>query len=113
MAAVGGSERDPARSGAPATRLGWQTRWAAPPRSSYTSETKPFFLTSEFLVFVLFLMGLGIGASTSPQVDARLFWILTTAATAFYMLSRGIAKSGSRSRAYDPREDIDLGQRNA
>jgi hypothetical protein len=83
---------------------------AAPPRTSYTSETKPFFLTSEFLVFVLFEMGLGIGASTSPQVDARLFWILTTAATAFYMLSRGIAKAGTRSRAHDPREDIDLGR---
>jgi hypothetical protein len=88
----------------------WRGRWAAPPRTSYTSETKPFFLTSEFLVFVLFEMGLGIGASTSPQVDARLFWILTTAATAFYMLSRGIAKAGTRSRAHDPREDIDLGR---
>jgi hypothetical protein len=26
------------------------------------------------------------------------------------MLSRGIAKSGSRSRAYDPRDDIDIGR---
>ena len=102
-----------ARGGLPGTPAGgdWRTRWAAPPRTAYTSETKPFFLTSEFLVFVLFIMGLGIGASTSAQVDARLFWILTTIATAFYMLSRGIAKSGSRSRAYDPREDVDLGRR--
>jgi hypothetical protein len=89
----------------------WRTRWAAPPRTGYTSETKPFFLTSEFLSFVLLVMGLGIGAATSDQVDARLFWILTTAATGLYMLSRGIAKSGTRSRAYDPREDIDLGRR--
>ena len=89
----------------------YRTRWAAPPRTDYTSETKPFFLTSEFLVFVLFVMGLGIGASTSEDVDARLFWILTTAAVAFYMLSRGVAKSGTRSRAWDPREDVDLGQR--
>jgi hypothetical protein len=88
----------------------WRTRWAAPPRTSYTSETKPFFLTSEFLVFVLFLMGLGIGASTSDDVDARLFWILTTVATSFYMVSRGIAKAASRSRAYDPREDLDIGR---
>jgi hypothetical protein len=55
-------------------------------------------------------MGLGIGAATSDQVDARLFWILTTVATGLYMLSRGIAKAGSRSRAYDPREDIDIGR---
>jgi hypothetical protein len=102
MATVRGSS-PPARD--------WRTRWAAPARTGYTSETKPFFLTSEFLVFVLFVMGLGIGASTSDDVDPRLFWILTTIATSFYMLSRGIAKSGSRSRAYDPREDVDLGRR--
>jgi hypothetical protein len=101
------------REGASRSRAGvtdWRTRWAAPPRVAYTSETKPFFLTSEFLAFVLLVMGLGIGASTSDDVDARLFWILTTAATGLYMLSRGIAKSGSRSRAYDPREDLDLGR---
>lgn len=90
----------------------WRTRWAAPPQLSYTSETKPFFLTSEFLVFVLFLMGLGIGTATSDDVDPRLFWILATVATSFYMLSRGIAKAGSRSRAHDPREDLDLGRGN-
>jgi hypothetical protein len=88
----------------------WRTRWAAPARTGYTSETKPFFLTSEFLVFVLYLMGLGITASTDASIDARLFWILATVATSFYMLSRGIAKAGTRSRARDPREDIDLGR---
>jgi hypothetical protein len=87
-----------------------RTRWAAPPRTQYTSETKPFFLTSEFLVFVLLVMGLGIGTSVSDDVDPRLFWILTTAASGLYMLSRGIAKSGTRSRAHDPREDIELGR---
>ena len=105
MATVRGPSSEPAAGGA------WRTRWAAPARPTYTSETKPFFLTSEFLAFVLFVMGLGIGASTSADVDARLFWILTTVATSLYMLSRGIAKSGSRSRAYDPREDVDLGRR--
>jgi hypothetical protein len=88
----------------------WRTRYAAPPRLSYTSETKPFFLTSEFLVFVLYEMGLGIAATTSPSIDARLFWILTTIAASLYMLSRGVAKAGTRSRAHDPREDLDLGR---
>ena len=88
----------------------WRTRWAAAPRTAYTSETKPFFLTSEFVVFVLYLMGLGIAAGSSPQIDAQLFWILATVATSFYMLSRGIAKAGTRSRARDPREDVDLGR---
>jgi hypothetical protein len=91
-------------------RTDWRGRWAAPPRTQYTSETKPFFLTSEFIIYVLYLMGLGIAALTSDTIDARLFWILATVATSFYMLSRGIAKSGTRSRAYDPREDMDVGR---
>jgi hypothetical protein len=92
-------------------RADWRSRWAAPPRSSYTSETKPFFLTSEFVVFVLYLMGLGIAALTSDEIDARWFWALATVATFGYMVSRGVAKAGSRSRAHDPREDIDIGRR--
>ncbi len=81
-----------------------------PRREDYTSETKPFFLTSEFVAFALYLMGLGIAAASSDEIDARLFWILATIATVGYMLSRGIAKSGTRSRAHDPREDLDLGR---
>jgi hypothetical protein len=85
------------------------TAWL-PARQDYTSETKPFYLTSEFLIFALYLMGLAIAASTSPSIDARLFWILATVAVVGYMLSRGIAKSATRSQAHDPREDIDLGR---
>jgi hypothetical protein len=92
----------------PSARSDWRTRWAAPPRTDYSSETKPFFLTSEFLVYVLFVMGLGISSLTDTSVDGRLFWILTTIATSAYMLSRGIAKAASRSRAHDPRDDIEL-----
>jgi hypothetical protein len=91
-------------------RGAWRSRWATPARHVHDSETKPFYLTSEFLVFVIFLMGLGITASSSASVDARFFWTAATVATSFYMLSRGIAKSGSRSRAWDPREDVDYGK---
>jgi hypothetical protein len=86
-----------------------RTAWF-PARGDYTSETKPFFLTSEFLVFVLYLMGLGIAAGSDDSIDARMFWILATIAVVGYMLSRGIAKAATRSRAHDPREDIDLGR---
>ena len=65
----GGKHGETERSGSPDRR----TRWAAPPRTAYTSETKPFFLTSEFLAFVLLLMGLGIGTAVSSDVDPRLF----------------------------------------
>lgn len=80
-----------------------------PVHGNHTSETKPFYLTSEFLVFALYLMGLGIAAGTDSTIDARFFWIWATVAVVGYMLSRGIAKSATRSRAHDPREDIDLG----
>jgi hypothetical protein len=91
-------------------RTAWRSRWGAPPRAIHDSETRPFFVTSEFLAFALFLMGLGITASTSPSIDARFFWTAATVITAAYMLSRGIAKSGSRSRSHDPREDLDFGK---
>jgi hypothetical protein len=84
----------------------WRSRWSAPPRHVHDSETRPFYVTSEFLVFLLLLMGLGIAAGSDPSIDSRFFWIAATFASAFYMLSRGIAKSGSRSRSWDPREDL-------
>src|SRR5438552_8829682 len=99
MAATGGSYEDSTSAGAPGPRRQMRSQRTAmfPRRADYTSETKPYFLTSEFLVFVLYLMGLGITASTDSTVDARLFWILATVATAAYMLSRGIAKAATRS----------------
>jgi hypothetical protein len=111
MAATEGSYDDSTSARAPTARArmrGQRIIWF-PRRAEYTSETKPFYLTSEFLVFVLYLMGLGISASTDSTIDARLFWILATIAASAYMLSRGIAKAATRSRARDPREDIDLG----
>jgi hypothetical protein len=103
MATAGGREEQRAEIGIAPVR--GRTYWF-PERGSYTSETKPFYLTSEFLVFAIYLMGLGIAAATSPSIDARLFWILATVAVVGYMLSRGIAKAATRSRAHDPREDI-------
>ncbi len=87
-----------------------RARWMAKPRAIHDSETRPFFVTSEFLAYSLFLIGLGITASTSPSIDARFFWTWTGLATIAYMISRGLAKSGSRSRSHDPREDMDFGK---
>jgi hypothetical protein len=110
MTTGGSYEERPRRSVTPTARVtGERVVWF-PRRADYSSETKPFYLTSEFLVFLLYEMGLGIAASTSPTIDARLFWILTTAASIGYMLARGIAKAATRSRAHDPREDIDAGR---
>ena len=54
-----------------------------PVHGDHSSETKPFYLTSEFLVFALYMMGLGIAAGTDSTIDARFFWIFATVAVAF------------------------------
>ena len=87
--------------------MDWRSRWGTPNRHVHDTETRPFFMTSEFLVYLLLLMGLAITAFTSDSVDARFFWEWASLATIGYMLARGFAKSGSRSRAWDPREDLD------
>jgi hypothetical protein len=75
-------------------------------RQAFPIETKPFFLTSEFWGSVAAIVGLAIAAGSSEQVDARLFWILATAITIGYVVSRGVAKSGTKSRSWDPREEL-------
>src|SRR5918996_230261 len=83
------------------------SRWTAlPQRHAHDSETRPFFVTSEFLVFVLLLMGLAITAGSSPSVDARFFWEWATLASIAYMLSRGLAKSGAAAAATATRSQI-------
>jgi hypothetical protein len=77
-------------------------------RQSYPIETKPFFLTSEFVLSLLAWFGLLITTLVNDTIDARRFWELTVALLIGYMLSRGIAKSGTKSRSWDPREDPGL-----
>ena len=77
-------------------------------RRSYPIETKPFFLTSEFVASVLVIAGIAITAASSDAFGAWRAWVLISAITGAYLLSRGIAKSGTRSHADDPREHLDL-----
>jgi hypothetical protein len=69
-------------------------------------ETRPFFLTSEFIGTVLAIVALGITAGVMDIVDARLTWILTAAMVFGYVVSRGLAKSGSDSHSFDPRDEL-------
>lgn len=57
------------------------------------AETKPFFLTSEFVLLVLALIGVLVTALTTDTVGARLGWAIAVALVAVYALSRGFAKS--------------------
>ena len=78
------------------------------PRRVYPIETKPFFLTSEFVGAALAIAGIAITAASSDAFGAWRAWILISAITVGYMVSRGIAKSGTRSLADDPREHLNL-----
>lgn len=68
-------------------------------------ETKPFFMTSEFAFFALMTLALLITAAVDDSIDARTFWFLQVPLTIGYLLSRGIAKAGSRTPSYDPRDE--------
>jgi hypothetical protein len=89
---------------------GYQRPFGGLRQQHWPTETKPFLLTSEFALVVLTVIGLAITASTSATVDARYFWAATVALVVGYVLSRGIAKSGSKSHANDPRDQIDYGR---
>ncbi len=80
------------------------------PRRPMSVETKPFYLTSEFMLSVLISIAIAISAATMRAFGGWRAWILITAILVSYNLSRGIAKSGSRSRAFDPREELQLGR---
>ena len=73
-------------------------------------ETKPFYLTSEFVGSVLATAGIAITAVSSDAFGAWRAWILITAITVGYVISRGIAKAATRSHADDPRENLDFGR---
>jgi hypothetical protein len=60
------------------------------------AETKPFFLTSEFLTLVTTILAVGIAMAVSDLLDAGRGWILITILSTGYMVSRGIAKAGTR-----------------
>lgn len=66
-------------------------------------ETKPFWMTSEFLSAVAMIAALAIGAAASDELDAPRMWTLITAVAIGYIVSRGIAKAASRDPARDPR----------
>ena len=92
----------------PPQGYGGPTSWGMRPRREYPIETKPFFLTSEFVGSVLAIAGIAITAAASDAFGAWRAWLLITAIVVGYMLSRGIAKSGTRSHSSDPRENVDL-----
>jgi hypothetical protein len=70
-------------------------------RDRHPSETKPFFMTSEFLTFVATVVGILIAVKVAKNFIAPGAWQLITFAAIGYMISRGLAKSGSRDKWRD------------
>jgi hypothetical protein len=68
-------------------------------------ETRPFFLTSEFILAFAAWLALMLTTLATDSLDADVFTLLTVAIAAGYMLSRGFAKAHAPSSAWDPRED--------
>lgn len=71
--------------------------------SRLATETKAAFKTTEFYAYVAVLVGVliaGLATSTGTGHDDRLVsnqvWLYATILTVGYMVSRGLAKSGSR-----------------
>jgi hypothetical protein len=58
-------------------------------------ETKPSFLTTEFYAMVGVIAALLIAAWVSDSLGDVRAWTLVSAVAIGYMLSRGLAKSGS------------------
>ena len=58
-------------------------------------ETKPSFLTTEFYAMIGVIVAVLIAAAVSDSLDDVRAWTLVSAVAIGYMLSRGLAKSGS------------------
>ena len=67
-------------------------------RSHGVDETKAAFKTTEFMAYVATVAAVLIASAIDDAIDGRLAWILVAALGIGYMLSRGLAKSGSRHR---------------
>lgn len=70
-------------------------------RAIRTPETKPFFLTSEFLVWLLAVVALLIagavtGDDNGDDLPASIVWTLFTVISFAYIISRGISKAGAK-----------------
>ena len=77
------------------------TNRLAPRRTRLSTETKAAFKTTEFFAFVAVLAGILIAGAVVDSSDAggygaRQVWLYATILTVGYMVSRGLAKSGSR-----------------
>jgi hypothetical protein len=84
---------------------GWSNQpWIGYGRRPW-SETKPFFMTSEFLTLILGVAGVLIAVWQAENFESPRAWMYVSIIAAAYIVSRGIAKAGTR----DPNPDRNRG----
>jgi hypothetical protein len=71
-----------------ARRVGW-------------AETKPSFLTTEFYAMIAAIVATIVAGESNGSWDDRWVWQIVAAIAIGYMVSRGLAKSGSVDRRDD------------
>ena len=83
------------------TSDGDRTNRHTEPARRLVTETKASFKTTEFFAYLVAVAGVLIAAGLVDEADAggfgaRQAWLYVTILTVGYMVSRGLAKSGSR-----------------
>jgi hypothetical protein len=68
------------------------------PRRVGWAETKPSFLTTEFYAMITVIVATIIAGESNNSWDDRWVWQVIGAIAIGYMISRGLAKSGSVDR---------------
>ena len=74
---------------------------ASRPSVTHRDETKPSFLTTEFYAMIGVIAAILVAAAQADNFDAPRAWTLVAAVAIGYMVSRGLAKSGSAHRDRD------------
>ena len=108
------SSIDPDRGGGATTAPGGRRTGASvadrpatgPTRHRRSTETKAAFKTTEMIAYVaavaaVLIAGLVLDQNDAGGLGARQVWLYVTILTVGYMLSRGLAKSGSRDPYWD------------
>ena len=70
-------------------------------RSTAAEETKASLITTEFWAMVVSIIAILIAAAVSDSFDDVRAWTLVAIIASAYMISRGIAKAGSRHSSDD------------
>lgn len=70
-------------------------------RTARRAETKPSFLTTEFYAMIALIIATIVAGESNGSWDDRWVWQVVAAIGIGYMVSRGLAKSGSADRRDD------------